>query len=118
MPIRTVAPTTFVEFEALPEIKGKRELIDGELIEGPPPENVQVSPGESLSCSSIVWARVACGRTLPATVSAKATKRRAITIYSRLHDKVIRHAVGREFGSEAAGAVFSLAFAFTIFVGS
>jgi len=35
----TTALTTFAEFEALPDIEGKRELIDGEVITVPPPEN-------------------------------------------------------------------------------
>jgi len=30
---------TFAEFEALPDIEGKRELIDGEVMEMPRPEN-------------------------------------------------------------------------------
>lgn len=35
----TTTLTTFAEFEALPDIEGKRELIDGEIIEMHPPEN-------------------------------------------------------------------------------
>jgi Uma2 family endonuclease len=33
----TTSLMTFAEFEQLPETRGKRELIDGELIELPPP---------------------------------------------------------------------------------
>lgn len=35
----TATLTTFAEFEGLPDFEGKRELIDGEVIEMPPPEN-------------------------------------------------------------------------------
>jgi len=35
----TTTLITFAEFEALPDIEGKRELVDGEVIEMPPPEN-------------------------------------------------------------------------------
>lgn len=34
----TTAPVTFAEFEALPEIPGKQELLDGEVITLPPPQ--------------------------------------------------------------------------------
>lgn len=37
------------------------------------------------------------------------TRRRAVTVYARQDDKVIRHVVDREFRSDAAGATFSLA---------
>jgi Uma2 family endonuclease len=35
----TTALMTFAEFEQLPDIPGKRELINGVLITTPPPEN-------------------------------------------------------------------------------
>lgn len=34
----TTSLSTFAEFEQLPDIAGKRELIDGEIISMPPPE--------------------------------------------------------------------------------
>ena len=35
----TTLLTTFAEFEALPDIEGKRELVDGEVVTMPPPDN-------------------------------------------------------------------------------
>jgi len=166
MPMGTTALTTFAELEALPEIEGKRELIDGELIEMPPPENnhsrvakrililLLARLGESRVWQDHTGYRIGSGWIEPDVsvswpdqrfdgkyfvgspliaveilspgeeidrkltlyfadgaqeVWVIDTKRQAVTIYSRLDDKVIRDAADREFRSEAAGAVFSLA---------
>jgi Uma2 family endonuclease len=162
----TATLTTFAEFEALPEIEGKRELIDGELIEVPPPENyhsrvargilfmLAARLGESRVWPDHTGYRIGSGWIEPDVsvswpdqrfdgkyfvgspliaveilspgeeidrkltlyfadgaqeVWVIDTKRRAVTMYSREDDKVIRQAVDREFRSDAAGAVFSLA---------
>lgn len=48
MPMRTSALMTFEEFEQLPEMPGKQELVDGELITMPPPELSHVDVGKRL----------------------------------------------------------------------
>lgn len=41
-----MALITFAEFEALPDFEGKRELVDGEVITVPPPENSHTRVGK------------------------------------------------------------------------
>jgi len=162
----TTALMTFAEFEALPDVEGKRELIDGEVIEMPPPENAhsriakrifilllarlgerrvwqdhtgyrigkgwiepdvsvswpeQRSDGKYFAGSPMIAVEILSPReeidrklTLyfadgAAEVWVVDAKHRAVTVYSRKDDQVVRRAADREFRSDAAGATMSLA---------
>jgi Uma2 family endonuclease len=158
--------TTFAEFERLPEIAGKRELLDGEVTVEPPPElehsriakqiflllvarlhkirvwpertGYRIAQGWMEPDVSVSWPDQRRDRKYflgsPAIaveilspgeeIDRKLTlyfaegalevwvvdaKRKAMTLYSKHNDEVIRRVVDREFRSEAAQATFSLA---------
>jgi Uma2 family endonuclease len=162
----TTSLTTFADFELLPEIAGKRELIDGEIITMPPPELAHSQVAKRIlfllaACldKSLVWPdqtgyRIAEGWIEPDVsvsfpdqrrdekyfvgspmiaveilspgeeIDRKLTlyfaegalevwvvdaKRRAMTVYVRQNDKVIREVVDREYQSDVAGTAFALA---------
>lgn len=157
---------TFAEFELLPDIEGKRELVDGEIITMPPPELAHSRVAKRILFllaarfkESLVWPdhtgyRIARGWIEPDVsvswpdqrrdekyflgspmiaveilspgeeIDRKVTlyfaegarevwvvdlKHQAMTVYARQGEQVIRHAVDREYRSEAAQATFSLA---------
>ncbi len=158
--------TTFAEFELLPDIAGKRELVDGEVITMPPPELVHSQVAKQilfllLACldKSRIWPnhtgyRIGKGWIEPDVsvsfpdqrrdekyfvgspmiaveilspdeeIDRKLTlyfaegalevwvvdlKRKAMTVYLRQNDKVIREVVDREYRSQVAGTTFVLA---------
>lgn len=158
--------TTFAEFELLPDIAGKRELVDGEIITMPPPELAHSQVAKRIlfmlaACfdQSRVWPdhtgyRIGKGWIEPDVsvsfpdqrrdekyfagspmiaveilspgeeIDRKLTlyfadgalevwvvdlKRKAMTVYLRQNDKVIREVVDRECRSEVAGTAFALA---------
>jgi len=162
----TTSLMTFAEFERLPEIEGKRELLEGEVTIMPPPElahsriakqilllflarldmrfvwpdhtgyriaqgwiepDVSVSwpdqrrdekyflgspmiaveilsPGEEIDHKLTLY--FAEGASEVWVIDAK---RKAMTVYSKQNDQVIRRVADREYRSEAAQATFSLA---------
>jgi Uma2 family endonuclease len=162
----TTSLSTFAEFELLPEIAGKRELIDGEIITMPPPELAHSQVAKRIlfllaACfnESLVWPdhtgyRIGGGWIEPDVsvsfseqrrddkyflgspmiaveilspgeeIDRKLTlyfaegalevwvvdlKRKAMTVYSRQNDKVIREAVDREYRSDIVGTTVALA---------
>ncbi len=162
----TTALITFAEFEALPDIEGKRELVDGEVITVPPPENIHTRIAKRVLFllaarlgESRVWPdhtgyRIGNGWIEPDVsvswpdqrldpqyfvgspmiaveilspgeeIDRKLTlyfaegamevwvidvKRRAMTVYLKQNDQVIRRVVDREYRSAAAQATFTLA---------
>jgi len=162
----TTSVLTFAEFELLPEIEGKRELLEGEVTIMPPPELAHSRIAKQifllfLACldKSRVWPdhtgyRIAQGWIEPdvsvswpdqrrdekyflgSPMSAveilspgeemdhKLTlyfadgalevwvidaKRKAMTVYSKQNNQVIRRVVDREYVCEVAQATFSLA---------
>lgn len=157
---------TFAEFELLPEVAGKRELIDGEVTIMPPPELTHSRIGKRILLlllarlhESQVWPdhtgnRIARGWIEPDVsvswpdqrrddkyfvgspmiaveilspgeeIERKLTlyfedgalevwvidgKRKAMTVYSRQGDQVIRRVVDNEYQPGAVQAAFSLA---------
>lgn len=165
-PMSTTSLITFAEFELLPEIQGKRELVDGEITVMPPPDLAHSRVAKQILLLFLarldknrVWPdhtgyRIADGWIEPDVsvswleqahderyfrgspmiavevlssgeeIDRKLTlyfaegalevwvvdlKHRAMTVYARHADQVIRHAVDREYRSDAAQATFSLA---------
>jgi Uma2 family endonuclease len=162
----TISLMTFAEFELLPEIEGKRELLDGEVTIMPPPELAHSRIAKQIFLlllaslhKSRVWPdhtgyRIAKGWIEPDVsvswpdqrrdekyflgsptiaveilspgeeIDHKLTlyfaegalevwvidaKRKAMTVYSKQNDQVIRRVVDHEYRSEAVQATFSLA---------
>lgn len=158
--------TTFADFEQLPDVTGKRELVDGEVITMPPPELAHSQVAKQillllLACldKSRVWPdhtgyRIGGGWIEPDVsvsfpdqqrdekyfvgspmiaveilspgeeIDRKLTlyfaegalevwvvdiKRKAMTVYLRQNDKVIREVVDREYRCELAKTSFTLA---------
>jgi Uma2 family endonuclease len=157
---------TFAEFELLPEVDGKRELVEGEVTVMPPPElahsrivkrvllwflahldqdrvwpdhtGYRIAQGWIEPDVSVTWPdqrrdeKYFAGSPMIAVevlslgeeIDHKLTlyfadgagevwvidaKRKSMTVYAKQGGQVIRHAVGGEYRSEAAGATFSLA---------
>jgi len=162
----TTALMTFAEFEQLPEMPGKQELIDGELIIMPPPEWIHSQIAKQVFLLLLtgldkgrVWPdhtgyRIGSGwiepdasvtwpdqkrdekyfvaspmiaveilspgedteRKLTLYFSEGAlevwvvdSKRKAMTVYSRSSDQVVRRVVDKEYYSDAAHVTVSLA---------
>jgi Uma2 family endonuclease len=162
----TTSLTTFADFELLPDIGGKRELVDGEITVMPPPDlahsriakqvfllflarldkariwpdhtGYRIAKGWIEPDVSVTWPdqrrdeKYFVGSPMIAVeilspgeeIDRKLTlyfadgaqevwvvdsKRKAVTIYARDNDRVVRLVVDDEYRSEAAQATFSLA---------